>query len=129
MPANGVYLTVTRIDGILYPSVTNVGINPTVAEDADDGTTDVPGEADPPSRKTHHPHPMHRHLLRLETHILDFNKEIYKKNIEVSFIRKIREEIRFSSERQLAEQIAADISHARQAFKTFGEDGPWISGI
>ena len=51
--------------------------------------------------------------MTVETHILDYSNDIYGKNIELFFIDKIRDEMKFSSVEQLKEQVARDISLAR----------------
>lgn len=81
-PANGVYITYCNYNGIRYPSVTNVGVKPTLE------SVDL--------------------LKNVETHIFDFNKEIYGKEIRVEFIKKIREEIKFDTIDELANQIKID---------------------
>ena len=87
LPANGVYITKTKLDGKLYNSMTNVGFNPTF-EDV--------------KQKT------------VETHIIDFNKDIYGKKIEVFFLKKIRDEKKFESVELLKQQIAKDMQTTKE---------------
>ncbi len=87
LPENGVYITKTLLDGKLYNSMTNVGYNPTF-EDVKEKT--------------------------VETHIIDFNQDIYGKKIEVFFLKKIRNEKKFESVELLKEQISKDMSTARR---------------
>ncbi len=54
----------------------------------------------------------------LEVHILNFNREIYGKEIEVRFKKRIRDELRFESPSLLVEQIKKDIRYASE--KVFG---------
>ncbi len=82
----GVYQTVTDVDGVRYPSITNVGVKPTIK-----------GERKPLA----------------ETHILDFNGDLYNEYIEVEFCRFIRSEMKFSSVDELKKQISKDISVVR----------------
>jgi riboflavin kinase/FMN adenylyltransferase len=96
IPARGVYLTKTKIDGQLLDSVTNVGIKPTF--------TDT-GQAS------------------IETHIIDYCNDIYEKTIEVFFIKKIRDEIKFASAEQLKERVMEDISLARRLHSCQGCQG------
>ncbi|MCL1982283.1 MAG: bifunctional riboflavin kinase/FAD synthetase [Clostridiales bacterium] len=79
-PANGVYITYCTHNGKRYPSVTNVGTKPTVGEFS----------------------------KNMETHIFDFDKELYGKTILVEFIKKTRDEKKFESMDALAEQIKQD---------------------
>ena len=90
LPMGGVYITKTIIDGKEYCSITNVGVNPTVEN----------------SRQ-----------VKLETHIINFNQDVYKREIEVFFIKRIREEKRFSSKEELVEQISEDLKQAVEFFK------------
>lgn len=80
IPAFGVYASKTEVDGIIYPSVTNIGIRPTVG-----------------SLKE-----------RSETHIIGFEGDLYGKNITVMPQKKLRDEIKFSSLGGLKEQIDFD---------------------
>ena len=88
-PRRGVYLTRTRYKSNAYNSITNVGINPTFGD----------------SQKT-----------SVETNIFDFDQEIHGQVIKVEFIRRMRDEIKFSSAQGLVEQITQDIKAAREFF-------------
>lgn len=85
-PANGVYVTRMIVESQLYGSVTNVGIRPTVG-----------------GRK-----------WTVESHLLQFSGDLYGKKIELQFLKRIREEIRFASVDDLKSQIHKDIESARQ---------------
>ena len=89
LPAFGVYVTETQTDSRIYPSVSNVGVNPTVSEN---------GSA------------------HVETHIIDSNLDLYGKKISVSFKKKLREERRFESREALCHQIGIDVESARNYF-------------
>jgi len=89
LPQDGVYITKTLLNNMLYPSVTNIGKNPTFSE---------------------------QKYISVETHILDFDKDIYNEKIEVFFIAKIRGEVRFKGKDELAAQIHKDIDAAREFF-------------
>ena len=52
----------------------------------------------------------------LEVHILDFNRDIYRRNITVTFREKLREERKFNSLQELQQQIHRDIATAQQFF-------------
>jgi riboflavin kinase/FMN adenylyltransferase len=84
LPA-GVFHTQTEINGRGLPSVTNIGSAPTFA-----------------GRATA--------AVRVETHIPGFRRMIYGQKVAIAFIDKIREEVRFDSGRDLAEQIRLDIA-------------------
>ncbi len=53
----------------------------------------------------------------LEVHLLDFDRDIYGKNIEVIFRKKIRDEKKFSSLDELKANIHSDIAQGRMHFK------------
>ena len=80
VPQYGVYASLTEVDGKKYPSVTNIGIRPTVGS----------------SEK------------RSETNIIGFEGDLYGRFIEVSLIEKIRGEKQFSSLEELSRQINED---------------------
>lgn len=89
-PLVGVYaVTITGIDNKEYAGVANVGTRPTV-----DGNSRVV----------------------LETHLFEFDKEIYGAYIEVHFKQKIRDEMRFQSLPQLQQQIRNDVQQTKQIF-------------
>ncbi|MCL2309550.1 MAG: bifunctional riboflavin kinase/FAD synthetase [Proteobacteria bacterium] len=52
----------------------------------------------------------------LETHVFDFDKDAYGRRIEVEFVEKLREEIRFADMAALAKQIEDDVCRAREVF-------------
>lgn len=81
VPKIGVYKTNTFIDGVRYLSLTNIGTNPTIG-----GGT-----------------------IKIETYILDFNKLIYGKILEIDFIEYLRGELRFPNLNQLKLQMQADL--------------------
>ncbi len=86
-PKAGVYATYTSVRGEIYKSVTNVGYNPTFV--------DSDGKNRP---------------LKVETHILNFNKDIYGEEIEIYFEQFIRAEIKFPNIDALKAQIKHDIA-------------------
>ena len=84
-PSNGVYITKCNYNMVQYPGITNVGIKPTIGDNK----------------------------RVIETHIFDFNKDIYGRMIKVEFVKKIRDEMKFPSVDALAEQIQNDCQTAR----------------
>jgi len=84
-PANGVYITYCTYKGKKYPSVTNVGVKPTIGKFG----------------------------KNMETHIFNFDKELYGKTIRVEFLKKTRDEKKFGSLEELAKQITKDCIMAK----------------
>ena len=83
---SGVYAVDVRIDKKIYKAVLNIGIRPTLGKDKEP---------------------------TVEIHILQFKKNIYGKNIEIIFKRKIRDEKKFPSLEKLRMQIKKDILNAK----------------
>lgn len=85
VPRYGVYVSQVICDGKCYGGVINIGCNPTFGEQA----------------------------LVAETHIFDFNQDIYGKPIKVNLLEFIRGERRFDSIGELGAQISRDVTTAR----------------
>ena len=83
-PKNGVYYTNVIIDNDIYKGITNIGYNPTVQ-----------GEG-----------------LTIETNILNFNDEIYGKELSIRFISRIRDEFKFKTLDELIKQMVKDKKYA-----------------
>lgn len=88
LPLNGVYEVTATLEGKQYKGVLNVGTKPTVTGDG------------------------HR---TVELFIIDFEDNIYGCNIEVSFVRRLREERRFASLDELKAQIAKDVASVKNS--------------
>jgi len=89
LPPLGVYATTTTIDGVVRGSVTNVGVRPTV---------DSSGR------------------MVIETHIFDFDRDLYDTRIRIGFVQRLRDERAFDGLEALRAQIAADCARARGLF-------------
>lgn len=87
IPARGVYLTRCKIDNNSYFGLTNIGTHPTVDTNA---------------------------ALNLETHLLEFDGDLYQKEITVEFLDFLRPEIRFKSQEALQKQIQTDIQNIKK---------------
>ena len=86
LPISGVYAVRCIVNNAKYLGIANMGIRPTVG-----GKRPV-----------------------LETHIFDFEKDIYGRRITVQFIEKIRDEVKFDSIDLLKSQIKKDIEEAKK---------------
>ncbi len=80
-----------KINDVGYPSIINIGNNPTFNG----------------KRKW------------VEAHILNFNNDIYGKRIEISFIKRLRDEIIFKNKSDLINQIKKDLSEVKKFFNSF----------
>lgn len=95
VPSDGVYITRTRVGDECFDSVTNIGNRPTFGSDS----------------------------YAIETHLLNFHPLELKPDTEVElfFLYRLREEIKFPSVDALREQIAKDVKKARRYFHLLAE--------
>jgi riboflavin kinase/FMN adenylyltransferase len=90
VPKDGVYITRTEIENDCFDSVTNVGNRPTFGVDS----------------------------FAIETHLLNFHPIdlTAETPVEISFLDRLRDEIKFPSVEALREQIGKDVSYAKRYF-------------
>jgi riboflavin kinase/FMN adenylyltransferase len=90
VPKDGVYITCTRVGADHFDSVTNVGNRPTFGADS----------------------------FAIETHLLNFHpiELTAESEVEICFLDRLRDEIKFPSVEALREQIARDVEKARRYF-------------
>jgi riboflavin kinase/FMN adenylyltransferase len=90
VPKDGVYITWTRVGTECFDSVTNVGNRPTFGADS----------------------------FAVESHLLNFHPVELRpeSEVEISFLDRVRDEIKFPSVAALREQIAKDVKTARRYF-------------
>jgi riboflavin kinase / FMN adenylyltransferase len=90
VPRDGVYITQTRVGQECFDSVTNVGNRPTFGSDS----------------------------FAIETHLLDFHplEVTAETEIEIFFLSRVRDEIKFGSVEKLREQILKDVGKAKHYF-------------
>ncbi len=86
LPANGVYATIAHLGDEWYLAATNVGVRPTV-----NGAS-----------------------LTVEAYLLDFDRDIYGEEMRLSFVERIRPEMKFDGLTALTAQIAADVAAVRE---------------
>lgn len=90
IPAEGVYASrFTDTNGITHDSITSIGTNPTFGG----------------KQRT------------IETHLLDFDGDLYDQRVKVEFIGRIRGEMRFSDADELKKQIADDCARVRNVLR------------
>ena len=83
VPLVGVYKTNALVKGLKYRSITNIGYNPTFTG---------------------------ARSIRVETHILDFEDNIYGETVELEFLGRLRDEMKFNGREELILQIEKDIA-------------------
>ena len=93
VPPAGVYATTVTLEGIAYPSITNIGTRPTF----ESGETNV-----------------------IETHVLDFDKDLYGARLRLGFVQRLRDEKKFDGVDALKAQIEADRARAIDLFDRMG---------
>ena len=81
VPAIGIYAVRVLCDSILHDGMLSIGYNPTVTD---------------------------KRELRIEAHIFDFDKDIYGHQIEVAFVKRLRDEEKFATLTELTEQLHSD---------------------
>jgi riboflavin kinase / FMN adenylyltransferase len=89
VPPSGVYATLVTIDGVVRPSITNVGLRPTF------------GDVD---------------RVTIETHVFDFDRDLYDQPVRLSFVQRLRDERAFPDVDALRAQIEADCRSAQRLF-------------
>jgi riboflavin kinase / FMN adenylyltransferase len=89
VPPSGVYATLVAIDGIVHPSVTNIGLRPTFGDVV---------------RTT------------IEAHVFDLDRDLYDETLRLSFVQRLRDERAFPDIDALRAQIEADCRSARRLF-------------
>ena len=85
IPRNGVYASKIRVRGQWYQAATNIGVNPTFSNDH----------------------------LSVESHILDFDQDIYGEQVQLTFELFLRPEMKFNGLDALIEQLKRDIQQTR----------------
>lgn len=86
LPKTGVYLVKVNIDNKNYYGLANVGFNPTINVSKN---------------------------KRLEVYILDYNDNSYDKDVIITFIKRLRDELKFNTVEELIKQMENDEINAR----------------
>jgi riboflavin kinase / FMN adenylyltransferase len=89
LPRNGVYITRTSVNNAWHDSVTNVGHKPTFGH----------------------------HRLTVESFLLDFRGEIQAEEMQVAFLHRLRDEIKFPNSEALKQQIQRDVQGSLKFFR------------
>jgi riboflavin kinase/FMN adenylyltransferase len=88
LPANGIYAGWAWVDGQRYPAATNVGVRPTF----------IPNLPAP----------------SIEAHLLDFDRDLYGKQVTMEFVEYLRPEHKYDSVEELLDQIKMDVARTRK---------------
>ena len=89
LPPDGVYVTTVTVDGVIHPSVTNVGVRPTF---------ETAGER------------------VVEAHLFDYDGDLYGTHVRLAFVQRLRAEQAFPDAASLRRQIETDCADARALF-------------
>lgn len=92
VPLDGIYATITEIRQKPWLSVSSVGVNPTFGGDS----------------------------RTVESFILDFDRDLYGESVKLFFVKRIREERKFSSVDALIARMEQDVIAAKEIFDTLG---------
>lgn len=96
LPLDGIYATLLQVGDQQWPSVTNIGVNPTFG----DGPRTV------------------------ESYVFDFSGDLYGCSVRLFFVMRIREEKNFSSPDALVEQMRKDVLSAQEILSAVGKCEP-----
>ena len=91
IPKTGVYVTMTKVGDVWYKSMSSVGHNPTLNCRVD---------------------------VSVESHIFDFDQEIYGEVIEMKFIKRLRDELKFTNVEDLIRKIDQDKIDSLEVLKS-----------
>ncbi len=92
IPPNGIYACWVYLTGEKYQAAVNIGINPTFT----------------PDKKS----------INVEAYLLDFDREIYGETLELEFVFRLRDELKFDSVEALIAQIGLDVEQTRKILGT-----------
>ena len=84
IPPNGIYACWGKLNNEKFKAAVNIGVNPTFT----------------PDKKS----------INVEAYLLDFDREIYGEILELEFVSRLRDELKFDSVESLVEQIGRDVT-------------------
>lgn len=85
LPADGIYATQAYIDGKAYPAVTDIGHRPTFGDNE----------------------------RSVETYIINYQGNLYGRQLKIDVVERLREEKKFDSVEELKQQIADDVERGQ----------------
>ena len=92
IPSNGIYACWARLRSERFKAAVNIGFNPTFT----------------PDKKS----------VNVEAYLLEFNREIYGEVLELEFVSRLRDELKFDSVQPLIDQIRRDVDQTREILGT-----------
>ena len=92
LPADGVYASLARINGKTFPSMTNIGKNPTFG--ANERT--------------------------IESYLVDYHGDLYGTEVQLDIVARLRGEKKFASVDELKRQVAEDVRRGKTILKSLG---------
>jgi riboflavin kinase/FMN adenylyltransferase len=95
VPPDGVYATRAYIEGQEYQAMTNIGVRPTFGDN---------------NERT------------IESFILNYNQDVYGKEVKIELIQRLRGEKSFDSIEELKQQIADDVRRGSAILNTQGRE-------
>jgi riboflavin kinase/FMN adenylyltransferase len=87
VPANGVYAAIAEVGGRRLAAAVNVGVRPTFEQDGQ---------------------------RLVEAHLIDFDGDIYGQTIQLGFLERLRDELRFESAEELSSRMQEDVAQVRR---------------
>jgi len=92
VPARGIYAGWAYVDSEKYMAAISIGVNPTFTPD--------------------------KQTSSVEAYLLDFDQDIYGKELTIEFVARLRNELKFDSVDALVEQIWKDVEETKRILKT-----------
>jgi riboflavin kinase/FMN adenylyltransferase len=92
LPPDGVYVGLTRVNGKVYQSMTNIGKNPTF------GDTE----------------------RSVESYLVDYHGDLYGKEVQLDIVARLRHEKKFAGAEELKKQISMDVIQGENILRTMG---------
>ncbi len=96
LPPDGVYAALAHVNGHTYPSMTNIGRNPTFGDKE----------------------------RSIEAYLLDYGGDLYGHELKVDFVARLRDEKKFASAGDLRKQVAEDVARGRAILDARGVKQP-----
>jgi riboflavin kinase/FMN adenylyltransferase len=87
VPRAGIYAATARVDGREVPAAVSIGVRPTFEDDGD---------------------------LRVEAHLIGWDGDLYGRRLRLSFLERLRDEVKFDSAEDLARQMRADVEQVER---------------